>query len=98
MRSSSFGQKADWLFTWNLLREDFERLADQLSIDTNRDLLRGFAGRNPRALGIIAGKVSRHGSKKRLWDIIGRANTYQIPSVLLCVKSNSKERHQHCQK
>ncbi len=44
------GGKVDWLLMWNLPRGDFERLADQLGVDMDRDLLWRLTGGNPRAL------------------------------------------------
>lgn len=47
------GGKVGWILMWNLPREASERLADQLGIEEDRDLLWRLAGGNPRALTVI---------------------------------------------
>ncbi len=44
------GEKVGWALMWNLSRDASERLADQLGIGEDRDLLWRLAGGNPRAL------------------------------------------------
>ncbi len=68
---SSVRWKVDWALMWNLPREAAERLAEQLGIREDREILWRLTGGNPRALETIR----RNGLSKWLGEAVNAVRT-----------------------